>query len=241
MLPSCQVVGHTIEATWPGPLQRYIMHIRFPIIAKLTRHFESAQIKPHPDFQQVVGYSIEAGLAAAAAAPITLDEVEKELAASNNHAYTQLLEERAAAQAAAHARAQEPPADATALRTGPALSMAAGRLTLCAAAGGAIATEGLEVSNSGSTVLFYRWEREGKELEEERKVDQQRRFYQVDMSGVLQPGERKGFGFSFRSAEPGTWLESWRLVTDPAVLPPVEPLILKVWKELFSDLLKSQC
>jgi hypothetical protein len=193
----------------------------------LTWHVEFAQIKPRSDFQ-VVGYSIEAGLTVAAAAPITLDEVEKELAVSNNHAYTQLLEERAAAQAAAHARAQEPPADAAALRTGPALSMAAGRLTLCAAAWGAIATEDLEVFNSGSTVLFYRWEREGKELEEERKVD---KFYQVDMSGVLQPGERKGFEFSFRSAEPGTWLESWRLVTEPAVLPPVEPLILKVRKD----------
>lgn len=93
--------------------------------------------------------------------------------------------------------------------------------------------EGLEVFNSGSTVLLYRWEREGEEPDEEREADRERRFYQVDMSGVLQPGERKGFGFSFRSAEPGTWLESWRLVTEPAVLPPVEPLILKVRTKSF--------
>ncbi|GAQ89000.1 hypothetical protein KFL_004770070 [Klebsormidium nitens] len=184
--------------------------------------------EPEIDGLQVVGYSIEAGLSAAAAAPITLKEVEKELAASDNHAYTQLLEERARAPAAATS-ALPAALEETPGQSGPALEMAAGRVTLCAAAG-AVATEVLEVSNTGSTVLFYRWEREGDAAAAGptgKSAEGLGRFYQMDMEGALRPGERKGFAFSFRSREPGTWLDSWRLVTEPRVTSATESLILK--------------
>ncbi|MGH0137381.1 UNVERIFIED_CONTAM: hypothetical protein FKN15_030561 [Acipenser sinensis] len=82
------------------------------------------------------------------------------------------------------------------------------------------ATSHLNVTNDGSTAVYYSWKRlphppSFKEIQRERRVQ---RFYFNTSGGVILPGDMQRFLFTFKSGIAGIFSESWELCTHPVLL-----------------------
>ncbi|MGH0118435.1 UNVERIFIED_CONTAM: hypothetical protein FKN15_054287 [Acipenser sinensis] len=82
------------------------------------------------------------------------------------------------------------------------------------------ATSHLDVTNDGSTAVYYSWKRRPhppsfKEVQRERHVQ---RFYFNTSGGVILPGGMQRFLFTFKSGIAGIFSESWELCTHPVLL-----------------------
>ncbi|RXM28626.1 MYCBP-associated protein [Acipenser ruthenus] len=82
------------------------------------------------------------------------------------------------------------------------------------------ATSHLDVTNDGSTAVYYSWKRlphpsSFKEVQRERHVQ---RFYFNTSGGVILPGGMQRFLFTFKSGIAGIFSESWELCTHPVLL-----------------------
>eukprot|EP00899_Mesostigma_viride_P006106 jgi/Mesvir1/15497/Mv20028-RA.1 len=130
-------------------------------------HKALATLLPHePQLEgmEVVGYGLENELAAAAADPVTLAEVESHMAAVNHEEWARMLarktaedDVREASMAAAEAEALRAAA-ANVQVQGPSITLSTHRLCLTCPANG-LSRGVVELHNSGSTALFYQWQR----------------------------------------------------------------------------------
>ncbi|XP_041076057.1 MYCBP-associated protein-like [Polyodon spathula] len=82
------------------------------------------------------------------------------------------------------------------------------------------ATSHLDVTNDGSTAVYYSWKRlphplSFKEIQRERHLQ---RFYFNTSGGVILPGDMQRFLFTFKSGIAGIFSESWELCTHPVLL-----------------------
>ncbi|XP_041077074.1 MYCBP-associated protein-like isoform X2 [Polyodon spathula] len=82
------------------------------------------------------------------------------------------------------------------------------------------ATSHLDVTNDGSTAVYYSWKRlphppSFKEIQRERHMQ---RFYFNTSGGVILPGDVQRFLFTFKSGIAGIFSESWELCTHPVLL-----------------------
>ncbi|RXM37447.1 MYCBP-associated protein [Acipenser ruthenus] len=82
------------------------------------------------------------------------------------------------------------------------------------------ATSHFDVTNDGSTAVYYSWKRlphppSFKEVQRERHVQ---RFYFNTSGGVILPGDMQRFLFTFKSGIAGIFSESWELCTHPVLL-----------------------
>jgi hypothetical protein len=82
--------------------------------------------------------------------------------------------------------------------------------------------------NTGTTALFYNWRREAPRALEHAKSKGADAFYMAELEGSLLPGESREVMWTFKSAEPGMFLDKWQLETKPALREgPAPPVVLK--------------
>uniref|UniRef100_H3B2Z4 MYCBP associated protein n=1 Tax=Latimeria chalumnae TaxID=7897 RepID=H3B2Z4_LATCH len=82
------------------------------------------------------------------------------------------------------------------------------------------ATSYLDITNDGTTVVFYDWKRlaRPKSFEETVTDFKVQRFYFNISGGVILPGDTAKFSFMFKSPNAGIFSESWEFSTHPVLL-----------------------
>ncbi|KAK3286253.1 hypothetical protein CYMTET_6183 [Cymbomonas tetramitiformis] len=163
--------------------------------------------------------------------PVTLAEVEEALAESNAQAWTLIKAARAEA-LHREAEAEKERVEALAAEeakkiTGPRMTLNESHLSYFTAVGERGSMK-CRLNNIGTTALYYTWTKllDACDL----PLGPQRaetHFYMHNQEGVLLPGDEKEMVFSFTSALPGAFHETWQVTTHPALPEPLPPMTLK--------------
>ena len=86
----------------------------------------------------------------------------------------------------------------------------------------------MEVTNNGSTAIYYEWRKIIRgDYVEDKHSDPVRRFYCHHPRNILLPGQKKKFEFAFRSTTPGVFYEEWEIISEPMLTYPVSYIYLK--------------
>jgi hypothetical protein len=97
---------------------------------------------------------------------------------------------------------------------GPSLDFESRRVLLeCTL--GKLATSTIEARNSGSTALYYTWNKIAKPNVLGKKEDGVQRLWFAAKPGVVLPGRTISLAFNFLSEIPGQWTQEWELTTQP--------------------------
>lgn len=73
----------------------------------------------------------------------------------------------------------------------------------------------LLLENTGTTVMYYRWQQIERDNALGRLADDRQRFFLDFEPGVVLPGECRELTISYLSPNPGVFSESWQLLVQP--------------------------
>lgn len=163
--------------------------------------------------------------------PVTLAEVEEALAENNAQAWTLIKAARAEAlhrEAEAETQRLEAlAAEEAAKITGPRMTLDESHLSYFTTVGERGSMK-CRLNNIGTTALYYTWTKVPDSCD--LPLGPQRaetHFYMHNQEGVILPGDEKDMLFSFTSALPGCFHETWQVTTHPALPEPLPPITLK--------------
>lgn len=219
-----------------------------PVLAQRLEEYRKRikALQPHdPEVGtlKLRGEALESQLEALAFAPVTLAEVETHLRSHAPDAYESYkavkdemeAQMRAALEAEAQmAMAAAEEARAGAPQPGPHLEASTSYLTLACVAGEATSAS-FSVSHRGTAAVRYRWQLvPAARLPNAPSGDassQVPRFFLPQQSGILLPGQVQEFAVTFCTVAPGTYTETYRLVTVPQNLGPEVSISLRGYAE----------
>eukprot|EP00798_Chlamydomonas_sp_ICE-L_P020840 gene20840-27672_t len=184
-------------------------------------------MEPDADSLHLQGEAVEQQLESLAFNPITLEEVEHYLSATDPEAYEaymavkRAMEEERQAQFEADLAAQdavEAARRAAGPQPGGVVELTPDRALLSVQAGESSSAV-FTLHHKGTAAVQYTWKRQTPKLPPFANTDPQAPscFYMTKQSGTLLPGHSQDFTINFKADVPGTYSEQWHLTTAPAL------------------------